>query len=221
MFARAAAPPALLLVAALAACGTVDPEAKEAVTELVNEPDGFTPTEDGKELEFGETAHVVTTSYTSGVPVYWDVVVGAPETLAPGQVEENVGRDPAGIGSLPPERVKRYRCFPVTFTARGDGLSDGDAPQSVALPSLTPVDDAGTDANFVGNGDERYCGTDPSRDVPPFTGDIRSGSEYTSAVVTWEGADDPGIVGTGVRLNTLISPRNPSQPAQAITWAGK
>ncbi|WP_291314076.1 hypothetical protein [Corynebacterium sp. UBA2622] len=205
----------------LTACSQVDPESREQVTELANEPEGFTPTADGEKLAFDEPAHVVTTSLSNGVPVYWDVTVHKPETLSPEQVEENIGQDPETIGSPPPERIRKYRCFPVTFTPRGDGLSRGQAPVSVSLPTLTPVDDNGTDANWVHQGDDRYCGTDRSRTVPAYIGDMRIGENYDAAVVTWEGEDDPGIVGTGVRLNTLPSPRNPSQPAQAINWAAK
>ncbi|WP_288832602.1 hypothetical protein [uncultured Corynebacterium sp.] len=203
---------------ALAACGSVDPADNQPVTELRNQPEGFTPTDDGETLSFHEPAKIVTTNYSTGVPVYWEVTVHEPETMSLAQVKENIGRDPQSIGDAPPERVKQFFCFPVTFTPLGSALGRADAPVSVELPTLTPVDDYGTNANFVGIGDERYCGLDRGEEVPAYTGDMRIGHTYTTAVVSWEGQRDPGIVGTGVRLNTLPSPRNPAQPAQAVTW---
>ena len=211
--------PAVAVIAGLTACGTVDPADNAPATELVGEPDGFTPTSDGAALEFDEPANVVTTNFDTGAPVYWEVTVHAPETLSLADVKENLGRDPQSIGTASPERIRNFSCFPVTFTVLGDGLGRSDAPVSVALPTLTPVDDYGTDANFVGIGDEHYCGVERSEAVPAYTGDMKVGESYTTAVVTWQGQRDPGIVGTGVRLNTLLSPRNPAQPAQAITWS--
>ncbi|WJY68743.1 hypothetical protein [Corynebacterium auris] len=212
------APAALALAAALAACGFVDPQDNELVNGLVNAPEGFRPTADGTHLLFAEPAQVVTTNFATGVPVYWEVTVHPPEALTLDQVEENIGQDPQRIGNAPPERVRTFFCFPVTFTALGQGLQRDDAPVSVELPDLTPVDGYGTNANFVGVGNDTYCGLDPADTVPAYTGDMDTGQSYTTAVVTWEGRRDPGIVGTGVRLNTLVSPRNPGQPPQALTW---
>ncbi|SDR71015.1 hypothetical protein [Corynebacterium timonense] len=218
---RLSAPPAAVaLAAALAACGSVDPQDNAPVTGLVNEPEGFRPTADGTHLRFDEPAEVVTTHFSTGMPVYWEVTVHAPTRLTLQQVKDNIGQDPQRIGDAPPVAVRTFSCFPVTFTSLGQGLGRDDAPVSVELPSLTPVDGYGTNANYVGVGAESYCGldTEETDTVPSYTGDMVTGRSYTTAVVTWEGQRDPGIVGTGVRLNTLVSPRNPGQPPQALTW---
>ena len=58
----------------------------------------------------------------------------------------------------------------------------------------------------------------PDDEVPAFTGDMEEGREYKRAIVTWTGATDPGIVGTAIELNTVLSPKNSAQPLQSITW---
>ncbi|WP_342318381.1 hypothetical protein [Corynebacterium mayonis] len=203
---------------ALSACGSVDPADSQPVTELRNQPEGFKPTDDGATLQFNEPAKIVTTNFTSGVPVYWEVTVGPPKELTVREVAEHLGRDPQNFDEKRAEPIRKFRCFKVTFTPLGTGLGRSDAPTTVELPTLTPVDDFGTNANFVKTGAEQYCGLNPDEQVPAYTADIEKGRPYETAVVTWEGHRDPGIVGTGVRLNTLISPRNPAQPAQSVTW---
>ncbi|WKD58118.1 hypothetical protein CAPI_07950 [Corynebacterium capitovis DSM 44611] len=178
-------------------------------------------TADGTELAFGQTARVVTTSFDTGVPVYWDVSVNAPTTLTPQEVEVNVGQDPPSIDLAPgydPDPVKSYSCFTVTLTAVAGGPQDGGADVTVDMPQLSPVDASGQNANYVDAGDARYCGLDTDNEPPSYTGDIRTGHEYTTAVVTWRGEHDPGIVGTAVRLSTTPSPHSTDLPAQTLTW---
>ncbi|MDY5786503.1 hypothetical protein [Corynebacterium sp.] len=212
-----AAAAAVTLPLVLSACGSVDPAASAPVTELVNAPDGFSATKDGTELSFGDSAQVVTTNYATGAPAYWEVTVHPPQPLTVREVAGNLGRDPQRIGSAPAEPIKQFTCFRVTFTSLGTGLSSRDAPVSVELPRLTPIDAAGAEANYVGAGAQHYCGIDGN--VPAYTADMRQGEKYTTAVVTWEGVRDPGVVGTAVELTAELSPRNPGQPSQRLVWS--
>ncbi|MCT1596800.1 hypothetical protein [Corynebacterium sanguinis] len=216
--------------AALSACAPseVDSSAAaghsaETLTELPGMPDDFTPTEGGEALEFGETAHVVTTGFDTGQPVYFEVTVEKPKKLTSAEVEENIGQDPGEIG-LPepeegedppqPERYDSFTCFIVTFTP----VAVGEGNYSVSLPWFKILDPGGLNANFVERGDNAYCGVNPDDEVPAFTGDMEEGREYKRAIVTWTGATAPGIVGTAVELNTVQSPKNSAQPWQSITW---
>ncbi|AWB84626.1 hypothetical protein [Corynebacterium liangguodongii] len=240
---------ACLAAGTLGACaGPRSPQltttAAEPLTELAGKPDGFTPTDDGATLSFGETAYVVTTGFDTGLPVYWEVRVDSPRTLTVDQVTENIGQDPAMIGrpapkqrgsgssgstgasdsddetttsaAPPPESFAGFSCFVATFTPVAFGTDGADI--SVALPSVTPVDDAGLRANFVERDDNLYCGLESNDPLPAYTGDITLGRSYERAVVTWAGKRDRGIVGTGVELATVVSPRNTAQPAQTIRW---
>ncbi|QPK82968.1 hypothetical protein G7Y29_08975 [Corynebacterium qintianiae] len=229
---------------ALTACsaGADQPTASiaEPLTELADEPEDFTPTSDGEVLDFGDSATVVTTGFDTGAAVYWEVTVEKTETLTHEEIKARIGQDPGAIG-LPepeesdsgagssdgsgasptttierpkPERYAGFTCFVATFTPVGK--SDGS--YSVTLPKLTPVDPGGVNANFVPTGNNEYCGVSADDEVPAFTGDMEIGREYKQAVVTWKGADDPGIVGTGVALATEPSPRNTAHQPQYVRW---
>ncbi|SDL92153.1 hypothetical protein SAMN04488535_1253 [Corynebacterium mycetoides] len=187
-------------------------------------PAGFSPTAHGEVLDFGETAHIITVNPDSGAPVYWDVTVERPRTLRPSEVEENIGQDPGAIG-LPdpeetdapapkPERYTSFTCFVATFTPVATAQGD----YSVTLPTLRTVDRGGGRANFVEHGDNDYCGVSPDDEVPTFTGDMEIGRAYTQAVVTWEGADDPGIPGAGVELSTAPDPSLTQVEPQSVRW---
>lgn len=218
-------------VASLAACSGQElasqPNPSEPLEELVGMPEGFSPTADGAIKSFGQRADIVTTGFDSGLPVYWEVTVDAPRTLTQDEVAGNIGQDPGKIG-LPtetesatspapkPERYRQFSCFTVTLTPLAVGTTSGDAP--ISAPGLHPIDPGGLKANYVEHGDNAYCGMADEDPVPTYSGDIEVGRDYKQAVVTWAGADDPGIVGTGVELNTVVSPANSAQPAQTVRW---
>lgn len=195
----------------------------EPVTELADVPGSFSPTSDGEVLRFGKPAEIVVTDFDTGTPVYLEVTVNPPERLTPAEVEDNIGQDPGEIGlSEPeegedppePERYRGFTCFVATFTPVG--LPSDNV--TVSLPDLRVIDPGGLNANYVQSDDNTYCGIDPKDELPANTGDMQEGREYKQAVVTWEGARDPGIVGTGVELSTKLSPANQAQPTQVVRW---
>lgn len=195
----------------------------EPLTELPDVPEDFAPTEQGEELSFGQSAEIVSTNFDTGAAVFWEVTVGSPKRLTPAEVEDNIGQDPGEIG-LPepeegedpptPERYRSFTCYPVSFTPVGLPAED----VSVALPNLRLTDSAGLNANTVDGGGNTYCGLEEDDELPAYSGDMEVGRDYTQALVTWEGANDPGIVGTVVELSTPLSPANEAQPPQLVRW---
>lgn len=144
----------------------------------------FTPSRSGATFRLGQTAKVITRDFGHGVPVYWDITVGEPtRTQAPRSAKH----------------AAEFVCFPVTATPVAIGAFPGDV--TVALPELSLIDGpVNPKATLKANkADPAYCG---ETTLTGYTGDLRVGETYTTYAASWRGSADPGIVGTGVRLQT-------------------
>lgn len=136
----------------------------------------FKATNDGAELEFGDTANAVTYDVAHGVPVQWEVTVDNPERIdAPRKAKQ----------------TSEFICFPVTLTPVAVGRFPVDV--TVALPELLPID-ASLNANLA---DPAYCGESTATG---YTGDLKAGEPMETWVASWEGTADPGIQGSGVEM---------------------
>lgn len=170
---------------ALGACG--------APADFDGDMPDFTPSRSGATFRLGQTAKVITRDFGHGVPVYWDIAVGEP-------VRETAPRSA--------KHAAEFVCFPVTATPVAIGRYPVDV--TVELPELSPIDapvNASPTTSLKANkADPAYCGEST---LSGYTGDLKVGQSYTAYVASWRGSADPGIVGTGVRLQT---------PDTTLTW---
>ncbi|WIM67321.1 hypothetical protein QP027_09440 [Corynebacterium breve] len=162
-------------------------------------PAGFTPSADGEQLSFGDTGYIVTTDFKSGKPQFWEVNVAEPQTLTLEELETDAN------GTVEnPEEIKEFVCHEVTLKYLGAGESDATIS---AAPDVKPVSKQGQSANRISMlPEETACGIHDSEVVPTGFDDLKEGTEYKTAALSWVavsgGLDADGVEVTGGDHNT-------------------
>ena len=179
----------------------VESQQLEAFTEdAAGTPHGFTATEPGTHLRYGETASVLTESREGNIS-YFKVRVDAP------RLADNIRPTGSSEDFTLPESASTI-CFPVSLTYLG--AADTSAPTS--LPDLAPATADGSRANEVPNSAAASC---PYSQVPAIP---KVGQTYRTALVSFtepaHAASDPH----GAQFHFHVPSFNRLDRAEAISW---
>lgn len=174
---------------------------EEAELSDAESPSGYTATEAGSLLQFGQTGQVSTRT-NDGKIQFWSVTVAYPSDLSVDSVLLTSATD--GI-----DHFLCYR-YDLTYLGSADDPAIDDtellAPpdkktSTVSAPVLLPVNSDAETANRVKNDASTVCDVPQDQQTPMLSADLNEGQTYSEAVSSFLYSDRKrGVNPTGIEL---------------------